>query len=401
MLAYLAFSNLFRNVRRTVTVLTTIALGSGALLCFKGFNQGMLKQYRDTTIHSHYGFGQLNTKGYHGKVFDKPWEHWIKNWPAVKEYLEKDPHVTHIFPRISFSALLSKDKISVSGQGQGIEAKEESAFFHSLDVIEGKALLEQPKGMLIGKGLAEALRVKVGDTVKLMARTSTGKYGSSEFQVTGIFHTGSQSFDNHHFRVHLADVQAFLKTQSIENVSLGLKDIEDWDLVETMVEKAFPELDAVAFAELDKVYYQHSVDWLNAQFQVIQVIILMIVLLGIFNTTATSILERKQEIGNFRANGESTWDVMELLLWEGGFLGIIGALIGITVSLAVVKTVVAGGVQMPPGPGLTKPVFVTFAFDSYMLLSTLFLTLIAALVATAVSAFRVLNMSIAESLRSA
>ena len=70
------------------------------------------------------------------------------------------------------------------------------------------------------------------------------------------------------------------------------------------IHSKFPKLEA-SFSELDKVYYQNSVDWLDTQFYVVQLIILSIVLLGIL--ISTSILERKQEIGNLRA----TWDVMQ------------------------------------------------------------------------------------------
>ena len=74
-------------------------------------------------------------------------------------------------------------------------------------------------------------------------------------------------------------------------------------------------------------------DWLNAQFGVIQIIIVTIVVLGIFNTVSTGVLERKQEIGTLRANGESRYDVMRLLCLEGLALGVLGAALGIIVAL--------------------------------------------------------------------
>src|SRR5882724_4316573 len=83
---FLAFRNLFRNIRRTVAVLLTIALGAGALLSFGGFIKGVLNEYRDKTIHSHYGFGQINTQGYRDSAFQDPVKHWIKNGDQLEEY---------------------------------------------------------------------------------------------------------------------------------------------------------------------------------------------------------------------------------------------------------------------------------------------------------------------------
>src|SRR5690606_29471308 len=122
--------------------------------------------------------------------------------------------------------------------------------------------------------------------------------------VAGIFHTGSLDFDSRVFRIQIDAAQTLLRTPKIESVSLALNSLSDWDSVAALVSERFPHLEATPFDVLDEVYYQHSVDWLKAQYTVVQVIILSIVLLGIFNAISTSILERKQEIGNLRANGE-------------------------------------------------------------------------------------------------
>ena len=75
MTVYLAFRNLFRNVRRTVAVLLTIAIGCGTLFSFEGFINGVLDDYKDSTIHSRYGHGQINTKGYRETVYQEPWKY--------------------------------------------------------------------------------------------------------------------------------------------------------------------------------------------------------------------------------------------------------------------------------------------------------------------------------------
>ena len=49
----------------------------------------------------------------------------------------------------------------------------------------------------------------------------------------------------------------------------------------------------------------------------------------IFNTVSTSILERRQEVGNLRANGESSLEVLKLFSNEGFLVGVFGAIFGI------------------------------------------------------------------------
>jgi putative ABC transport system permease protein len=400
MVLFLSFMNLFRNYRRTLAILLTIALGTGVLFSFKGFIHGVLDQYRESTIHAHYGHGQINTKNYRETVYAEPWKHWIENWEEIQSYLLKQQAVQHIFPRNNFSALLKRGNITMSGYGHGIEAEKEAEFFNSLNIEQGEALTNQEKGILLGKGLAKALDVVPGDVLKLFVNAIDGTITEAEFVVTGIFHTGSLDFDSKIFRIQLKQAHTLLKTSKIESISLGLRSHSDWTIFAEEFHKAFPNLDATSFDVLDKVYYQHSVDWLNAQFRVIQIIILSIVLLGIFNSISASILERKQEIGNFRANGESIADIMKLITLEGIFVGILGSCLGIGLAFIVMKAFLDHGILMPPGPGLTRPFYISFQFEWQMVYTTLGLTTAAAIIASALAGIRVAKMPIAKALRS-
>ena len=288
----------------------------------------------------------------------------------------------------------------MSGSGQGIEAKREADFFHRLNVEEGEPLFDQENGILLGRGMATALAVSPGDTVSVTTTATNGEISTSDFRVTGIFHTGAVEFDSRVFRVQLKQAQELLKTSKIELVALALRDLGDWGRVAKMVGSIFPELEATPFNVLDKIYYQHSVDWLKAQFRVVLIIILGIVVMGIFNSISSSILERKQEIGNLRANGESVFQVMQLILAEGVMLAILGTCIGVGLSYSILTLFVDQGLMMPPGPGMTRQFAVTFKFEWSMVLFALMLSCIASIIASFLAGIRVAKMSISKCLSS-
>lgn len=399
MVLFLSFMNLWRNLRRTLAILLTVALGTGVLFTFKGFIHGVLNQYKDSTIHAHYGHGQINTKNYRESAFAEPWNHWIDNFNPIKNYLIQQPQVEYLFPRVTLPALIQTNGQAVSGVGQGVDAKQESLFFHGLRIISGVSLTNQEDGILLGAGLAKALGAHAGEKVTVIATAVDGSVSKGQFNVTGISETGSLDYDNRMFRIQLQAAQKLLKTTKVESIALGLKNDDGWKSFADKFEKEFPQLEATSFAVLDKVYYQHSVDWLHAQFKVIQLIILSIVLLGIFNSVSASVLERKQEIGNFRANGESVWDVMRLITLEGIFLGFLGGVIGISCTYLLMVTTLNNGILMPPGPGLTRPFYISFEFEWQMVYTSLGLSVIAALVASLLAGIRVAKMPIAKALR--
>ena len=399
MMLLLAARNLLRHPRRTLAILLTVASGSAALLLFEGFNFGIMNQYKQNTIRSRYGHGQINELGYREKVFEKPWEHWISDGAALLQSLKSRPEVEHVFPRVEFFGLLTNGKITVAGRGQGIDGSEESKFFNTLNVESGENLSSQKDGILLGKGLARALDVKPGDRVTVLINTIHGSLNGGDFTVAGVFHTGSKDFDDTIFRIQISEAQTLLDTNKIESVALGLRDERDWDKVQRWVATQ-PKLEATPFAVLDKVYYQHSVDWLNQQFAVFQLIILSIVVLGIFNTVSSGILERRPEIGNLRANGERPADIMKLLTLEGVIIGALGAISGLVFALMLNTTLLRNGILMPPAPGLTLTFYVMIEFLPAMAVRVFLLTAATAVIGTILAGFGVARKPIAELLRS-
>jgi putative ABC transport system permease protein len=400
MLLKVAFRNLFRNPRRTAAILLTVGMGTGSLFIFHGFNAGVMNQYKENTIHAIYGHGQINTAHYRDQVYEKPWEHWITNYPELAASLKSIPGVRQIFPRVEFFALLTNGKVTVAGRGQGVDGPEEARFFTHMNVEQGKMLSDEPDGVLIGVGLARTLDARPGDRITVLANTVNGSMNGTDLTVTGIFHTGGKEFDDAVFRMPLAQAQTLLDTQRVESVALGLDSTDSWDSVADRIRDRFPGLEATPFAVLDEIYYQHSVDWLKSQFGIIQAIILLIVVLGIFNTVSIGVLERKQEIGNLRANGESQGDIIALLGMEGIALGICGALLGIALAWLANATLLRHGILMPPAPGITRQFHVWVELQWRMAITTFLMGTASALLGTLIAAIRVSRMPIGEALRS-
>jgi putative ABC transport system permease protein len=400
MLFSFAARNLMKNPRRTCAALLTVALGTGALFLFNGFNFGITHQYADNTIHSQYGFGQVNSGGYRDTVYEKPWEHWMTNGEQLSARLKAVPGVTQLFPRVGFFALMTNGKITVSGRGQGVDGPQEAKFFNTLNIEQGETLSDQPDGILLGLGLAHALNAHIGDRITVLGNTIRGSMNGIDLRVVGIFHTGSKDFDDVVFRLPLKQAQTLLDTDRIESMALGLNSRADFPAVARVIQAEFPQLEATPFEILDKVYYQNSVDWLDSQFGIIQSIILTIVVLGIFNTVSTSILERKPEIGNLRANGESSWDVFMLLCTEGAILGIVSAALGLLLAWALCATALRQGILMPPAPGLTRQFHVWIELQNIAAIKCFAMGVLCAVAATGLAAWRSVKLPIGEALRS-
>ena len=400
MLLKIAFKNLSRQKTRTLAVLITVALGISSLMIYHGFNTGIMNQYRENTIHARYGHGQINTKGYRDTIWEKPWEQWMESSDPALEELSKSTLVQNVFPRLSFYALVNNGSRSISGLGEGGIGKIEAPFFNTINIVKGENLSTEEDGIVMGKGLAEALGLDIGDRVTILVNTVDGSLNGLDFYVTGIFHSGMKYFDDVFFKIQLDKAQGLLDTTKIEYAAIGLHKLEDWPkLAEEM--KKFPNIEATAFNVLDKVYYQNSVDFLQAQFNFILVVIFTIVVLGIFNTVSTIIMERKNEIGNLRANGESKNEIMVLILAEGFLLGFIGTVVGIILAYLMNFTILANGIKMPPGPGITRQFITHVELQPYFIFVCLAIGILSTLIGSYLAGRKVIKMPISDLLRNA
>jgi putative ABC transport system permease protein len=169
--------------------------------------------------------------------------------------------------------------------------------------------------------------------------------------------------------------------------------------VEQVIRATFSGLEATPFEILDKIYYQNSVDFLNAQYNIVRAIILFVVILGVFNTATSAILERTQEIGMLRANGESKKDILGLIALEGTVAAAAGALIGLGLVVLLNLTLLRDGFYMPPGPGITRSFKTYIQLNVGMALEAGLLVMMSAVVGSILAALKVLRMPISNALR--
>lgn len=395
----IAWRNLFRNRRRTMASLITVAFGAAGLLIYQGFNTGIMNQYRENTIHGYYGYGQIFSKGYYGTVYEKPWEQWIQNPDEVEKQLKQIPGVIELFPRLSFYSFVVKGGINLAGKGEGILPDRENQFFNKLNFESGSSFKGEDE-VILGRGLAKSLDAKVGDTITLLTQTIQGQINGVDVRVAGIFHMGIKAIDDQYYRLHLKTAQHLLNTDQVEMFSIQTPGVAYWDELQKTIETKMPQLQPVRFEILDKVYYQNSVDFLEAQFSFIRLIILVIVGLGIFNTVAVGLLERGGEIGALRANGERVGRLWKILLLENAFLGFVGGVLGLALAVLINKTILSSGVLMPPAPGITRQYVIFLEMSQWHFVSALVLPMFTCFFASVFPIRKLLTQKIPDLLRS-
>lgn len=336
MIIKLAWRNLWRNKRRTLITVLSVAFGVWLSVTFTGVGGYIYTQIIDTGVSMGLGHVTIQAKGYQdlpsltkrvGSVTD------------LRRLAMGQKGVLAASPRIQGSAMFSTATRSVGGYFVGLEPTLESAQTSQLlkALREGQIFESgSSKGAVIGWRMAEKLKLKVGKKMVCTFSNVNGEVGSMLTRVSGIFKTGSEEADGSVVLLPISAAAAtlgygpdeagavaiFLKDQrQAEGTVRALKlsagnpenEILSWQ--ETQTELA-------GIVRMDKTF--------NYFFQLILGLMISI---GILNTVLMSVLERKREFGVMMALGLSPSVLFRLVLFESFFLGLAGLACGALISL--------------------------------------------------------------------
>lgn len=339
----LAFRNVFRFKRRTLLTFSTVALGLAVLIISISLLNGMDSQSKNNIINSQTSHIKIFKEGYFDKRDDLPLNLTIPDPQNLYSLLEDIPGIKGIESRVLFAAGLIKGLDELPCLGVGIEPDRDPGVYNFKDtLVSGQWLNPGDTKVMVGKKLAEDVGLAVGDTITLrMITSSQGEdfsWNALDLEIKGIFQSGNPNTDS----------QWILVPQSLarEGLSLGAVSTEitvrlasnDNRLLEDAraainkkLSDRFPGLQAYSWKDLSGTFLALSKSKTKRSAFIV-LIMLFIASMGIANTMLMAVFERTREIGMMKAMGMKKGEIKKLFLFEGGIIGVFGALAGCTIG---------------------------------------------------------------------
>ena len=396
----IAFRNVFRNRRRSITNILMIAGGITAIAVFRGFAHYVIEKHKEVTIQSKYGHLQVAT--------DKIWDPKAGESPRDRAF-EPDAEMMSKFAaikgvestsgRISFYGLINNVDQSVSAFGIGIDPSHERQMMEHFNITSGRTLKPDAKfEVILGDGLARQIGADVGLSLTALAYTYDGSLNAIDFEVVGLFKSGLVEIDNSTFYAPLATVQHLLDTNSIERLVFTLQDTSQTENIKSEVAKILPPgLSVRSWYDLSTLYRQVE-SYARVNNLVIDWILLVLSLLAIANTVGMSISERTGEIGTVRAIGDTRFDVFSQFVAEGLSLGFMGGIVGCIMGFITAHIITFMKIPIViPGNSSSFPIVVDILpgafFEAFVLSCSM------AVLASLVPAFGASRLKIVEALK--
>lgn len=278
--------------------------------------------------------------------------------------------------------------VSHSGIQEGTTIKGVTETFfnnkNSMKLVEGSFnLRKQPFSIVIGKTLADKLKLRVGDNLNIFsssvgaANIDPNSIVIESFIITGIFQSGWAKFDDAFIFIDFKECQNIF---GFENAASG------FELQLTRVSN----VDSIADYLQEQLPYPHYVrsvfsmnrnffNWIELQKKPIPIVLTLIILVAVFNIISTllvSVLEKSYSIGILKSIGAQNSTIGVVFLSKGFYVGILGVIFGnLLAALLIIIQTEFNVISLPSQIYFTSSVPLEPTADIFLLISLASLTL--------------------------
>ena len=359
----IAARNLRRYQRRTLLTASLIALGVVSVLLFisitGSFKQMMVGQITDSMI----GHLQVHRKGYMASIDNLPLNRNLnrKQVARVKQVLGSMDGIESFSMRIKLGAMFSNftetTNIRLNTVIPEQEVKTVPLLFDRIIAGEKKDPLLKRGQIIIPELIAKGMKVKVGDSVVLVANNRDGSVNGKTFSVSGVLE-GISGPGGRDGVIHLEDAKELLRIKGVEvsEIAIRLKSMDDLPKIFSSLKS---QLESVRDKKDRPVFEVHTWEKLTPFYNIakmidlmtlfIKVMLVAIVLVSIMNVMIMAVYERINEIGTIAAIGTLPGKIMGLFVVEGFLLGVLGTVVGTVISLISIAGINAAGITFDFG----------------------------------------------------
>ncbi len=349
----LAWRNVWRNFRRSLITTASMACGLAAIM----FGQSMIKTEQHQLVEKATGSitGHIQVQHRSIKDFKFP-DKFIEDPSVVETALQAQPGVAAFGKRINITGLVSSPAGSSGTLICAVEPdKEPHVTSMATYLIAGQFLGKSDHDIVMGDKLAQRLDVRLGEKVVVMAQAEDGSMGAEAFRLSGLYHTGSESFDGQIIYIPLPIAQTMLMAgKHVNQIVARLSDIDSVGRVKLELAERLSQRPVQVLTWKDVDHEIMSIEkFQNGLLDIVLLVVFVIVALGILNTLLMSLFERVREFGVLMAMGARPRWVMKLVLMESIILGSLGTALGIALGCILITYFHRAGLHLPVGDALS------------------------------------------------
>ncbi|STK73166.1 lipoprotein-releasing system transmembrane protein [Escherichia coli] len=277
----------------------------------------------------------------HGEIeeVDQPWT----NWQEALDNVQKVPGIAAAAPYINFTGLVESGANLRAIQVKGVNPQQEQRLSALPSFVQGDAWRNFKAGeqqIIIGKGVADALKVKQGDWVSIMIPNSNPEHKLMQpkrvrLHIAGILQLSGQ-LDHSFAMIPLADAQQYLDMgSSVSGIALKMTDVFN---ANKLVRDAGEVTNSYVYIKSwigTYGYMYRDIQMIRAIMYLAMVLVIGVACFNIVSTLVMAVKDKSGDIAVLRTLGAKDGLIRAIFVWYGLLAGLFGSLCGVIIGVVV------------------------------------------------------------------
>ena len=331
----LAWRNIWRNKRRSFITIGSITFAVLLACIMRSMQLGSYERMIENAARFYTGYIQVHKNGFwDDKTIDNSFEY----SKSLISKIENTPGVEVAVPRVESFALAAYGTKTKGAFVLGIAPEKENQLTRVKDkLVEGTYLNDEDKSVIIAQGLAEYLKMGIGDTIILISQGYHGANAAGIYPVKGIMKFPVPDQNNQTIYLPLKEAQWFYNLENqLTSISLVVDKAKHVDRIVADISGQVDTtaLEVMGWRDLMPDLVQ-GIEIDNISGKVKLWILYAVIGFGMFGTFMMMTAERMYEFGVMMSVGMKRILMQFTIFIEMAMMTSIGVLLGVGISLPI------------------------------------------------------------------
>ena len=275
----------------------------------------------------------------HGEI--EPVNQPFNQWQAILQRVEKVKGIDAAAPYVSFTGLVESGASLRAIQVKGVDPVQETQLSALPRFVQDNAWSRFHAGeqqIILGKGVADALKVKSGDWISIMIPNSDGDNKLLQpkrirLNVVGILQLSGQ-LDHSYAMVPMADAQQYLDMgDSVTGIAIKVHDVFN---ASKLVRDAGEVTNTYVYIKSwmgTYGYMYRDIQMIRAIMYLAMVLVIGVACFNIVSTLVMAVKDKSSDIAVLRTLGAKDGLIRAVFVWYGLLAGLVGSLSGVVVGV--------------------------------------------------------------------
>ncbi|MDU6925617.1 lipoprotein-releasing ABC transporter permease subunit LolE [Franconibacter helveticus 513] len=275
----------------------------------------------------------------HGEIepVNQPWN----GWGDVLQRVEKVNGVAAAAPYVNFTGLVESGVNLRAIQVKGVDPQQETRLSALPNFVQNNAWRSFKAGeqqIILGKGVADALKVKQGDWISIMIPNADAAHKLLQpkrvrLHVTGILQLSGQ-LDHSFAMIPMQDAQQYLEMgDSVTGIAIKVNDVFN---ANKLVRDAGEVTNAYVYIKSwigTYGYMYRDIQMIRAIMYLAMVLVIGVACFNIVSTLVMAVKDKSSDIAVLRTLGAKDGLIRAIFVWYGLLAGLLGSVSGVVVGV--------------------------------------------------------------------